>query len=149
VLAVIEPGVHLSADKLIGIDEEKYMKIAVIIVRVLMGLLFLFASITFLFNLIPVPPMTGPVKTFNEGLAASVYFFPLLKVTELLCGLAFVSGRYVALACVIISPIIINILFIHIFLDRQGLPIAIALVLANIFLAYANWDKYRPLLAAK
>jgi uncharacterized membrane protein YphA (DoxX/SURF4 family) len=125
------------------------MKIAVIIVRVLMGLLFLFASITFFFNLIPVPPMTGPIKTFNEGLAASVYFFPLLKVTELLCGLAFVSGRYVALACVVIAPVIVNILCVHLFLDRQGLPVAIPLFLGNIFLAYANWDKYRPLLAAK
>jgi uncharacterized membrane protein YphA (DoxX/SURF4 family) len=128
------------------------MKIAVIIVRVLMGLLFLFASITFFlfyFNLTPPPPMEGPVKTFSDGLAASVYFFPLLKVTELLCGLAFVSGRYVALACVVIAPVIVNILFVHIFLDRSGLPIAIALVLANIFLAYAHWDKYRPLLAAK
>jgi putative oxidoreductase len=125
------------------------MKIAVIIVRVLMGLLFLFASITFLFNLFTPPPMTGPIKTFNEGLAASGYFFTLLKITELLCGLAFVSGRYVALACVVIAPVIVNILFVHIFLDRTGLPVAIALVLGNIFLAYANWDKYKPLLAAK
>lgn len=125
------------------------MKIAVIIVRTLMGLLFLFASITFLFNLFTPPPMTGPIKTFNEGLAASGYFFTLLKITELLCGLAFVSGRYVALACVVIAPIIVNILCVHIFLDRQGLPVAIALFLANAFLAYANWDKYKPLLASK
>lgn len=125
------------------------MKIAVIIVRVLMGLLFIFGSVVFFFNLFTPPPMTGPIKTFNEGLAASVYFFPLLKATELLCGLAFVSGRFVALACVVIAPIIVNILCVHLFLDRSGLPVAIALFLGNIFLAYANWDKYKPLLAAK
>lgn len=125
------------------------MKIAVIIVRVLMGLLFIFGSVVFFFNLFTPPPMTGPIKTFNEGLAASVYFFPLLKATELLCGLAFVTGRYVALACVVIAPIIVNILCVHLFLDRSGLPVAIALFLGNIFLAYANWDKYKPLLAAK
>lgn len=125
------------------------MKIAVIIVRILMGLMFLFASITFFFNLIPAPPMTGAVKTFNEGLAASVYLFPLLKVIEFLCGLAFVSGRYVALACVLIAPILVNILCFHLFLDRQGLPVVIPLFLGNIFLAYANWDKYKPLLASK
>ena len=51
------------------------MKIAAIIVRTLMGLLFLFASITFFFNLVPIPPMTGTVKTFNEGLASVGYFF--------------------------------------------------------------------------
>lgn len=125
------------------------MKIAVIIVRVLMGLLFIFGSVVFFFNLFTPPPMTGAVKSFNEGLAASVYFFPLLKVTEFLCGIAFVSGRYVALASVVIAPIIVNILCVHLFLDRSGLPVAIALFLGNIFLAYANWDKYKPLLAAK
>lgn len=125
------------------------MKIAVIIVRTLMGMLFLFGSIAFFFNLFPEPKMTEPMKAFHEGLAASGYFFILLKVTELICGLAFVSGRYVALACVVIAPVIVNILCVHLFLDRSGLPVAIALVLGNIFLAYANWDKYKPLLTAK
>lgn len=125
------------------------MKIAVIIVRTLMGLLFIFASVVVLFNLVPQPELTGKMKTFNEGLAASGYLFPLIKITELICGLAFISGRYVALACVIIAPIIINILFVHIFIDMQGLPVAIALTLGNLFLAYANRDKYKPLFSSK
>lgn len=114
-----------------------------------MGLMFIFASITYFFNLIPAPEMTIPVKTFNEGMAASGYLFTLLKVTELLCGIAFLLGRYVALACVAIAPVIINILLFHAFLGPEGLPIPIALFAGNIFLAYANWDKYRPLLTAK
>lgn len=125
------------------------MKIAVIIVRTLMGLLFLFASITYFFNLIPVPEMTGKMKTFNEGIAASGYIMPVVKTIEMLCGLAFVSGRFVALASVLIMPIIINILGVHTVLDRSTLPIALALFLGNCFLIYANWDKYRPLLASK
>lgn len=125
------------------------MKIAMIIVRTLMGLLFLFASVTFLLNLITPPPMEGPIKTFNEGLAASGYFFTLLKITELVCGLMLVTGRFVPLALVILSPIIINILMVHIFLDRSGLPVALFLVLANIFLAYCYRDAFKPLLTSK
>jgi len=129
------------------------MKIAVIIVRTLMGLMFVFSSIMFVlmfyFNMFPMPPMEGPVKAFNEGMAASIYFMPLLKITEFLCGLAFISGRYVALACVVIAPVIINIFLFHAFLGPEGLPIPIALVIGNAFLAYANWDKYRPLLTSK
>ena len=34
-------------------------------------------------------------------------------------------------------------------MDPAGLPIPIFLVLANSFLAYANWDKYKPLMEAK
>jgi putative oxidoreductase len=125
------------------------MKIAMIIVRTLMGLLFLFASITFLFNLFPIPPMTGTVKTFNEGLASVGYFFPLLKIVELICGLAFVVGRFVPLATVVIAPIIVQILFFHAFIDLTGLPVAIFLVLANSFVAYYYRKNYAGLLTAK
>lgn len=125
------------------------MKIAMIIVRTLMGLLFLFASITFLFNLFPIPPMTGVTKTFNEGLASVGYFFPVLKIIELLCGLAFVTGYYVPLATVVIAPVIVNIFLFHAFIDPAGLPIAIFLVLANSFVAYYYRDAYAGLLRAK
>ena len=112
------------------------MKIAMIIVRTLMGLLFLFASRTYLFGFFPQPELTGPMKTFNEGLAASGYFFMLLKITELVCAIALLVGRFVPLALVILAPIVVNIFFVHLFLDRTGLPIAIFLVAAMSFVAY-------------
>jgi uncharacterized membrane protein YphA (DoxX/SURF4 family) len=125
------------------------MKIAMIIVRTLMGLLFVFGAVAYFFNLVTPPPMEGPIKTFNEGLAASGYFFTLLKVTELVCGLMLLAGRFVPLALVILSPIIINIFFVHTLLDRTGLPVAIFLVAANIFLAYCYRDAFKPLLTSK
>ena len=125
------------------------MKIAMIIVRTLMGLLFIFGAVVFLFNLFTPPPMEGPLKTFNEGLAASGYFFTFLKITELVCGILLVAGRFVPLALIILSPIILNILMVHLFLDRSGLPVAIFLVLANIFIAYYYRDRFEPLLRAK
>ena len=121
------------------------MKIAVIVVRVLMGLLFLFASISVLLNLIPKPELTGAVKTFNEGLDAAPYFIYVLKVTELLCGIAFLVGRFVPLATVVIAPIIVQIFLFHAYLDRTGLPVAIFLVAANLFLAYAYRRSYASL----
>jgi len=124
------------------------MKITVILVRSLMGLLFLFSSITFLFKLITPPPPTGAMKTFSDGLAASVYLMPTVKIIELTCGLAFLSGRFVPLASILIAPIIINILLVHAFLGPQGLPLAIFLVLANGLLAYHHRDSYKPLFKA-
>ena len=125
------------------------MKVTVVVFRTLMGLLFLFASITFLFNLFPQPELTGNVKLFMEGMMATGYMLPLIKVTELVCGAAFVAGRFVALATVVIAPVIVNIFLFHLLVDTSGLPVAVFLVVANCIVAYGNREKYRPLLSAK
>ena len=120
-----------------------------ILVRSLMGLLFVFASVTYFFKLITPPPPTGAMKVFNDGLEASVYLMPTVKVIELVCGVAFLSGRFVPLASVLIAPIIVNIFLISVFLiGAQGLPLAVFVVLANGFLAYYHRDSYRPLFRA-
>ncbi|MBW8331632.1 MAG: hypothetical protein K0M40_06420 [Prolixibacteraceae bacterium] len=125
------------------------MKIAVLIVRILMGLMFAFASIAFFFKLMPQPELTGDMKIFMDGIEASVYLMTTVKIFELLCAIAFLSGRFVPLAAVVIFPINVNILLFHIFLDPSSLLIAILLVLGNLFLAYYYRDEYKPMLAAK
>jgi putative oxidoreductase len=89
------------------------------------------------------------LKTFTEGLAASRYVMPVVKVIELLCGLAFLSGLFVPLATVVIFPIALNILFVHLLLAPEGLPIAMFLMLGNLFLAYACRNHYRPLFSMR
>ncbi|GBF50918.1 DoxX family protein [Leptospira ryugenii] len=125
------------------------MKIAVIVVRTLVGALFAFGAVAYFGNFVPQPELTGNMKIFMEGLAASGYLITVAKVVELLVGIAFLSGRFVPLAAVIISPIIVNIFFIHLFLDRKTLPVAIALVLSNAFIAYAHRSHYAPLFRSK
>ena len=128
------------------------MKIAMVIVRTLMGLLLIFASVTYfllvmgMFQMPEIPD--GPLKTFNEGLAASGYFMILLKVTELVCGFLLLIGRFVPLAMVIVSPIIINIVLTHAFLDPAGIGPGLFLALGNIYLAYYYRDAFKPLLKA-
>lgn len=114
-----------------------------------MGLLFLFASISYLFNLITPPELTGNVKLFMDGLMATGYMMTLIKVTELVCGVAFVTGYFVPLAAVIISPIIVNIFLFHYFVEPSGMAMGIFLVLGNAFLGYYYWDRYKQLFIAK
>lgn len=125
------------------------MKIAVIIVRILLGLMFAFASISFFFKLMPQPVLTGNAKIFMEGIGASVYLMKTVKVFELLCAIAFLSGRFVALATVVIFPIMLNILLFHAFLDQSGVGMAAVLMLMNLFLAYYYRDKYKAILDSK
>ena len=119
------------------------MKIATIIVRVLIGLLLLFASVSFFLKLAPEQVATGNFKAFQIGLVASSYLIPLAKAVELLCGLSYVTGKYVSLANILILPITVNILFINYFMAPEGLPIAIPLFLGNLFWIYRYWENYK------
>lgn len=107
------------------------------IARLILGFLFVFFGIAGLFNLLPPPEnMPKDLQTFMGGLVAAKYFFPLLKITEITCGALLMIGVFVPLALVVLAPIILNILLVHIVLDPSGLPIAIVLVVLEIYLAF-------------
>ncbi|MBB2144387.1 DoxX family membrane protein [Pedobacter sp. LMG 31464] len=127
------------------------MKIAIIIVRSLLGLMFVFAAVVVLFK-IPMeqPPMTPGATAFMTGLMSGNYFMTLLKVIELICGILLIVNFWAPLATVVLFPITVNILFFHAFLDEpKNLPSALFLIAANLFLAYAYRKNYAGLLMAK
>lgn len=111
----------------------------------MIGLLLLFASVSFFLKLVPEPVSTGDFKAFQVGLVASTYLMPLAKAIELFCGLAYVVGHYVALANIVILPVTLNILLINIFLSPANLPIELFVFLGNLFLIYRYWDNYKSL----
>jgi len=124
------------------------MKIATLIVRILIGVLLLFASISYFFQLFPEPPLAGNMKIFNDGIKASIYLMPMVKIVELLCGLSFIIGKFNRFAFIILMPISINILFTHIFLAPEGIAVATFLFLGNVFLLFTKWDSYKGLFVA-
>jgi putative oxidoreductase len=124
------------------------MKIATIIVRVLLGGLMLFASITYFFNLMEQPAPTGDMATVMGGFMATKYLFPLVKAIELLAGLCLVSGKFMKVALLVLLPISVNIFLIHACLAPNDLPIAIFVLVANLFLIYSNWNSYKHLFSA-
>ena len=107
------------------------------IARVLLGLVFFVFGLIGLLNLIP-PPTDLPerMQTFNSGLMAAQYFFPLLKLTETLCGLLLLANLFVPLALVVLAPIVLNIFMVHVFLAPSGMPIAIVVGLLPVYLAF-------------
>jgi len=107
------------------------------IARILMGLVFFAAGLAGLLNLAPVPPdLPERLQTFNAGLMATGYFMTLLKLTEVVCGLLLISGFFVPLALVVLAPIVLNIFFVHTFLEPSGMPLAVILGALLIYLAF-------------
>ncbi len=125
------------------------MKVAIVIVRILMGLMFLFGSIVYFFDLFPQPELKDPLKTFMQGVMASGYLMAFIKSVELVCGLLFVIGRFVAFASVAIFPIIINIVLVHVFIAPEGTLTGMLLLIGNLFLFYAYRKHYALIFAPR
>jgi len=107
-----------------------------LIARILLGLIFFVFGLNAFFNFLPTPPMPDKAAAFVGGLMSSGYFFPFLKVTEILCGLLLLVGAFVPLALVVLAPIELNILLFHGFLASSGLPLAILIGALMIYLAF-------------
>lgn len=106
-------------------------------IRIIFGLIFVVFGLNGFFNFIPMPQdMPQDMITFSSGLMVSKYFFPLLKGSEVICGLFLLSGYFVPLALVILAPIVINIFFVHAFLAPDGMAMSIALVLMQAYLSF-------------
>ena len=124
------------------------MKIATLIVRILIGALLLFASLSYFFKFGEQPELVGDMKTVMMGFMATKYLLPVAKFVELICGLSFVTGKFMKISSLILVPITLNILLINVFLMPEGIPIAAALFIGNLFLIFRNWNSYKGLFVA-
>lgn len=118
------------------------MKYAIIIVRVLLGLVFaIFGSNAFL-HFIPVPAIQGDAGAFMGALFHSGYIYPIAALQVLGGLLLLLGGRFVALGLTLLGPIIVNIDLYHIFLDRSGLAIAAMVSILALFLLWVYRSKF-------
>jgi putative oxidoreductase len=121
------------------------MKIAIIIVRILLGLMFVvFGSNAFL-HFIPMQLPPGQAGAFTMALFSSGYFYAI-AVLQIAGGLVLLSGRYIALGLMLLGPVIVNIVLFHICLDRTGLPMAGVVSCLALFLLWAYRERFAPIL---
>ncbi len=123
-------------------------RVAPEVARVLLGLVFFVFGLNGFLHFLPQPPHEGVAATFIGGLAASGYFFPLLKGTEVAAGALLLANRFVPLALVVLAPVVVNIFAFHAALDPKGLGMAIVLVALEIGVAWAHRKAYAPLFVA-
>jgi uncharacterized membrane protein YphA (DoxX/SURF4 family) len=122
------------------------MKIATIIARTLLGLIFVVFGLNAFFHFIPMPPPpAGVAGDFMKALFVSHYLYAV-KCFEISGGLILLSGRFTALGLTLVGPVIVNILFYHTFLDPSGLPLAFILVVLALFLLWRNRSAFAGLL---
>ena len=110
------------------------MKIATIIVRTLLGLVFVVFGSNIFLHFMPMPPPPATLAgDFSKALMQSHYIY-VVGLLQVIGGLLLLIGRYVPLGLTLLGPVIVNILLFHIFLDRSGLPLAIIVSVLALFL---------------
>ena len=114
------------------------MKIATIIVRVLLGLMFVVFGSNIFLHFLPMTPPTPPpplAVDFSKALMESHYIL-VVGALQVIGGALLLLGRYVPLGLTLLGPVIVNIVLVHIFLDPSGLPIAIVVSALALFLLW-------------
>ncbi len=124
------------------------MKFAIIGARVLLGLIFVVFGLNGFLQFIPAPEMTESAGSLMGALVATGYFMMVVKAVEVLAGLMILTGRFLPLGLIILAPVSVHILLMHIFLDPAGLPIAMFIIAAQLFLAWSYRDSFCGVLQA-
>lgn len=112
------------------------MKIAALIARILVGLVFTVFGLNGFLGFIPAPPLPpGPAGQFLGALFASHYVY-LVSGVQLVSGVLLLVNRYVPLAIVLLGPMLVNILAYHLLMNSMGLSVAAVVAILWCLLAY-------------
>ncbi len=114
--------------------------------RLFLGLVFTVFGLNFFLHFLPMPPAPPRAAAFAGALFTSGYLFPMLKSIEVAAGLLLLSGLLVPLALAVLAPIIVNIIGFHLFLEPSGLPIPLAVLAAELYLAWTYRAAFAPML---
>ena len=124
------------------------MKIAALIARNLLGLMFVVFGLNGFLHFIPQPPQTGVAAQFGMALGAAHYWEPIFAL-QLLGGLILLSNRYVPIGLVLLGPIVANILLFHILMDLKGIPPGLVVLLLWLVVFYSVRSAFAGIFAAK
>lgn len=121
-----------------------------IILNILAGLLGLFmvnAGLNKFFNYMPVPDnLPEPIVKDSMALMEIEWLFPLIASAEILGGLLLIFPKTRALGALVLFPVLIGVLLTHIFVAPTGLPAALVIWVALLWIIYENRQKYFPLI---
>jgi putative oxidoreductase len=97
------------------------MKIAVLISRILLGLIFVFFGVNGYLNFLHAPMPTGQAGQYLGVMFGSFYMY-FVSLVQLVGGVILLSGQFIPLALVLLGPVLVNILLFHISFQPSGLP---------------------------
>ncbi len=119
------------------------------VVCLLFGLMFINAGLNKFFNYMPMPKdMPASMQKLMAAFMQIGWLIPLVAVVEIVGGVLVIFSKYRALGAIIIFPVMIGILLVNIFNAPSGLPIALVLLIINLWMIIDNYRKYLPMVSS-
>jgi hypothetical protein len=123
------------------------MKIATLIARILLGLMFTVFGLNTFLHFIPMQLPPGDAGTLL-GLMFAHGWFTFIGVLYVIAGVLLLAGRYIGVALTILGPIIVIILLFHITMQPQGIGMALVVAALEVFLIYAYRHHFGDIFSA-
>lgn len=124
------------------------MKIATILTRTLLGLIFVVFGSNLFLHFIPMPPPPeGPARDFMTALFVSHYLY-VVGALEVVGGILLFTGRWVPLGLTLVGPVIVNVVCFHALMAPAGLPMAITISALAVFLLWRHRGNFAGLVKA-
>ncbi len=123
----------LASHTLLFYLEPTLMKYAVLVSRILLGLIFLIFGANHIVPFLPMQAMTGDAGIFATVLATHKYF-AVIGLIDVVAGLLLLVGRFVPLALTLLGPIIVNIFLFTVLIQHGNPGLVVILILLEAFL---------------
>jgi putative oxidoreductase len=125
------------------------MKIAVLIARILLGLIFVVFGLNGFHPFIPMKPPTGALAAqYSGALFLSHYLVPVFLL-QLIGGVLLLSGWFIPLALVLLGPVIVNILLFHSLMAPEGIGPGLLVTLLWLIVFFGVRKAFAGIFAAK
>lgn len=124
------------------------MKIAVLVARILLGLMFVVFGLNGFFLFI-TPPEHTPVGNAFINLLVTTGFMYVEKSFEIIGGALLLLDLHLPLGLAVLAPIVVSILLFHLLMERNTLVIGVVPFLLWFFLAWAYRRQFAPLLVRR
>jgi putative oxidoreductase len=122
------------------------MKIATVIARILLGLIFVFFGSNAFLHFLPMPPLPqGVAGEYLHAFFASGYV-NVIGGFQVISGLLLLIGRFVPLGLTILGAVIVNIWAFHLLMAPEGLPPAVVVTILELFLVWSYRDRFAGIL---
>lgn len=126
------------------------MKTATLILRILLGFIYLVFGLDYFLHFIPYQPKhTGAAAALKDGLMATGYLYPMMKSIQIVGGISLLINRYAPFFAVVLFPISLNVFLFHTVLVPSGWFMGVLLLVPNLFLGYAYRKYYSGMFVRK